>query len=80
VDYFNDPQLAPLRAVWEKFHHKVTVRKLEKTTSIQELKETAPVGMSSIGGSKFGRLANIPAISTQSVNLTAELLKSEGGE
>jgi hypothetical protein len=38
VDYFNDASLAPLRAIWEKFHHKVSVRRLEKTTSIQELK------------------------------------------
>lgn len=75
--------MAPLRAIWEKFHHKVSVRRLEKTTSIQELKETAPLARQESctpALSKFGRLANLPAISTHSVNLTAELLKSEGEE
>lgn len=87
ADYFVSPELSPLRQIWEKFHHKVLIRqqsKLEKACSTQEIKETVPIVMSTrhsnTVGSKFGRLANLPAISTQSVNLTSNMVHPEMGE
>lgn len=66
ADYLADPQLLPLKILWEQFHHKLDRKTMTRMNPVPET-----------GKAKLNKLTTMPTFTMESLNLGMALVKSD---